>query len=430
MAIATHGKATERQLFAWALYDFANSAFPTVIQTFLFAAYFTRRVAEDETTGTAQWGLVIGLAGIFVALAGPVTGAVADQLGRRKPWIGGFTLLCVVATALLWFVEPTTAWVWPALLLVAAGTVGAEFASVFYNAMLPTLARRERLGRWSGWAWGLGYTGGLVCLVLALLAFVGEEPWFALDREQAKDVRATFPLAAAWYLLFALPLLLFTPDVPARGRGFRQATVGGVHQLIGTFRQARRHGPLFRFLIAHLVYTDGLAALFAFGGVYAAGTFDMSEPEVLGFGIALNISAGIGAFGFAWMADWRSSKATVITSLIGLVVTGAAVLQVESVALFWTFGILLGLFVGPVQAASRSYLAHLAPPEMRNQMFGLYALSGKATAFIAPLLVGWITYVSNSQRVGMSVILIYFGVGIVLMSRVPRDRPRGGQGRG
>ncbi len=418
------GLATRKELFAWALYDFANSAFSAVIQTFVFAAYFTRRVAEDEATGSAQWGTAIGLAGLITALGGPILGSVADQLGRRKQWIAVLTLVSVTAIGLLWFVTPSPESVLPALVLVGIASFTSEFANLFYNAMLPGLAGSARMGRWSGWAWGLGYLGGLGCLVLALFAFIGPEPWFPLDTENAQDIRAVFPLVAGWYLLFALPLLLFTPEEPGLRHPIRGAVTEGFRRLVRTFREIRQRGPLFRFLVAHLIYTDGLAGLFAFGGVYAAGTLDMTERDVLAFGIALNISAGIGAFGLAWLADWRSSKTTVIVSLSGLILFGAALLQVDDVALFWTFGVLLGLFVGPVQAASRSYLGHLAPPELRNQMFGLYALSGKATAFLAPILIGWLTYAADSQRVGMSVLLVYFALGLLLMLRVPTDRPR------
>jgi UMF1 family MFS transporter len=321
-------------------------------------------------------------------------------------------------------VEPAPSWILPALLLVAVATLTSEFANLFYNAMLPTLADPNSIGRWSGWAWSLGYLSGLCCLVLAMLALIGPQPRLSLGGPEALDVRAVFPLVAAcWYLVFSLPLLLFTPDEPPRQRSLRQAVLGGVRQLRTTVRQARRHGPILRFLIVHLIYTDGLAGLFAFGGVYAAGTFDMTEREVLGFGIALNVTAGIGAFALAWLADRRSSKTTIMVSLAGLIGCGAAVVWVQQAALFWVFGMLLGVFVGPVQAASRSYLGRLAPPDLRNQMFGLYALSGKATAFLAPLLVGWVSYAANSQRAGISVLLLYFILGLLLMWRVPTDQP-------
>ncbi|MDX1631190.1 MAG: MFS transporter, partial [Thermoanaerobaculia bacterium] len=283
-------RASTPALLSWALFDWANSAFPTVIQTFVFAAYFTRRVAENETAGSAAWGTAVGVAGGLIALSAPILGAIADQGGRRKPWIAGFTGLCVFATSLLWFVRPDTPVV-PALAVFVVGMVGFELASVFYNAMLPGLAG-SAIGRWSGWAWGLGYAGGLACLLISLFALVRPEgAWLGLDPEHYEHVRATFLLVAVWFSLFSLPLLMVTPD---RRRGPRrsptEAVRRGIRQLAGSLRRIRDYGHIVRFLAARMLYIDGLATIFAFGGVYAAGTFDMNEEQVLAFGIALNVS--------------------------------------------------------------------------------------------------------------------------------------------
>src|SRR3712207_6684748 len=193
-------------LVAWAKYDWANQPFGTLIHTFVFSVYFTRLVAENETAGTAQWGTALGLAGLLVAVAGPVLGAMADQGGRRKPWIFGFTLLCVSATAFLWFVAPAADWVWLALFLVAAATVGSELALVFYNSLLPQLVAPERIGRWSGWSWALGFAGGLASLILTLVLFIRPEgAWLGLDAEAGEHVRVTALFVAGWYFAFALP---------------------------------------------------------------------------------------------------------------------------------------------------------------------------------------------------------------------------------
>lgn len=408
-------------LLSWALYDWANSAFFAVIQTFVFATYFIQSVAENDVTGSRQWGNVISAAGLIIAFSGPFLGAIADQLGRRKPWILAFSLLCIVATAGLWFVEPSNSYLVLALVLIFFSTVGSECAIIFYNAMLPNLVSGKKMGRWSGWAWGLGYAGGLVCLVVALLLFIDvDQPPFGLDRAMAEHVRFTFILVALWYLIFSLPLFIKTPDEPRSGMGIKQAIKNGWQQLKESIQHVRDYKDILRFLIARMIFIDGLATVFAFGGIYAAGTFDMTEKDVLMFGIGLNLTAGLGAALFAWIDDYFGSRQTILLSLAGLIITTSAVLIVTSSAWFWTFGLALGIFVGPVQAASRTYMGRIAPKELRNQMFGLFALSGKVTSFIGPFLVGWLTYAAGSQRIGMSVIIALFITGLVLMLKVPK----------
>ncbi|HXV80506.1 MAG TPA: MFS transporter [Candidatus Binatia bacterium] len=410
-----------KPLVAWVIYDWANNSFATIVLTFVFAAYFSRQVAPEVTYGTALWGTALGVGGIFVAVLAPILGATADQMGRTKAWIAVFTAVCVLATALLWFIEPSPSYMIPALLLVVVGMIGSEFANIFYNAMLPRLADAEHLGRWSGWAWSAGYAGGLACLVAALLLLVQGNSWISLDRGSYQHVRATCLLAAAWYAVFALPLFLKTPDIGPR-KSTAVAFRDGLRQLRETFRSLRRYRNIVRFLIARLIYIDGLGSLFVFGGVYAAGTFAMNEQEVLAFGIAINATAGLGALGFAWVDDWIGGKPTIMLSLLALIVFGSALLLIESQLLFWILALSLGLFVGPVQAASRSFMARISPAEIRNEAFGFYAFSGKATAFVGALLVGWLTQYSESQRIGMSVIIVLFMIGFLLMMRVPSDR--------
>lgn len=417
-----HG-GSPRALFSWCLFDWANSAFPTVVTTFIFAAYFTKAVAADEITGTSQWGYTISIAALVVAVIGPVLGAIADKGGRRKPWIAVFTLLCVVASALLWLTRPDPADVPWALVFVGLATIGFEMGMVFYNAMLPDLAPKRMIGRISGWGWGLGYGGGLVCLVVALFAFVqAEAPVFGLDKEALEDVRITPVLAAAWFGVFSLPLFFATPDKAASGLDISAAVRQGIAELIATLRRIREFADIARYLLARMIYTDGLNTLFAFGGIYAAGTFGMETAEVIQFGIAINLTAGLGAASFAWVDDWIGPKRTILISLAALIVLGAVLLVIESKTLFWVFGLSLGLFVGPAQAASRSLMAHLAPAELRTEMFGLYAFSGKATAFLGPALFALGTDIFHSQRAGMATIVVFFVVGIILLWRVPDVR--------
>ncbi|MBW3197280.1 MULTISPECIES: MFS transporter [Marinobacter] len=415
----------KRALWSWALYDWANSAFFTIILTFVFAQYFSVSVIQDEVAGTRAWGNIVGIAGVVIAILAPILGAIADQSGRRKPWLISFTLLCVVSSAMLWTVTPDQSQFWTAALWVGLGTLGAEFAFIFYNSMLPDLARPERTGRWSGWAWGLGYVGGIASLVVALYGFIeADGTLFNLDRDAAEHVRATFVLVAVWYLVFALPAFFFIPDRPSTGLSLGAATRAGLAQLKQSIAHVRQYRDIVRFLIARMLYTDGLATIFTFGGVYAAGTFNMSPTEVLQFAIALNVTAGLGALGFAWIDDALGGRNTILLSLVGLGCSAFAILVVDGATAFWIWGMILGIFVGPLQSASRSHLARVAPPHLQTQMFGLFAFSGKATAFAGPLLVGWVTSVTDSQRWGMSTILLFLLIGFVLMLKVPATEAR------
>jgi len=412
-------KASLKALLSWAMYDWANSGFAALVQTFVFAAYFTRAVAENETLGTAMWGNMMSIAGLAIGLGGPILGAMADKSGRRKPWLGLFTVLCISATACLWLVEPDPLFVPLALLLAGIGTIGSEYSMIFYNAMLPDLADKKSIGRWSGWGWGLGYAGGLVLLIIALYGFVEQGAWFGVPRTDALHVRAVMPLTAVWYLLFCLPIFLVTPDTPSTGLSIRQAAGQAFTQLRQSLREVRRYRDIATFLIARMLYNDGLTTMFAFGGIYAAGTFGMEASEVIIFGIGLNVTAGLGAAAFAWLDDWFGPRKTILVSLVGLITFGTLILLVKTVLLFWIFGLGVGIFVGPVQASSRSYLARVAPAEVRGEMFGLFALSGKLTSFLGPLLVGWLTLASGSQRIGMSAIMVLFVLGLAGMLFVP-----------
>ena len=409
-------KAGRTALYAWCFYDWANSAFPAVVTTFVFAAYFTKAVAADPVIGTSQWAYAMSLSALAVAVAGPILGAVADSAGRRKPWVLAFTVLCVAATAMLWFTRPEATDVLWALVFAAIANFAFETAVVFYNAMLPTLAPREMIGRWSGWGWGLGYVGGLVCLALALVVLVQPETApFGLDKNAAEPVRATALLVAGWLAVFSVPFFLFTPDMPAAGLSIAEAVRRGVTTLIGTFRQIREHRQIAVFLVARMIYTDGLNTLFSVGGIYAAVTFGMDFTELLIFGIAMNMTAGIGAFAFGWIDDWIGAKRTILISVSALTVLGAMLLVVETKTLFWVFAMPLGLFFGPAQSASRSLMARMAPPRLTTEMFGLYALSGKATAFVGPAVFGWVTAIAASQRAGLATILVFFVVGMALL---------------
>lgn len=413
---------------AWCLFDWANSAFPALITTFVFSAYFTAGVAETPEQGQEWWAWGAACGGLLIALLSPPLGAIADRGGPRKPWILALTILTAVAASALWLIEPDASFMLPALAFYILALIGNEVGIVFYNAMLPDLAPQRMMGRLSGWAWGLGYLGALVCLGLSLLLFVQPDPSpFGLDRESAEHIRIIGPLVGLWSLVFALPLLLYTPDLPRReGVTPRQAIREGLVQLWSLLKSLPGQPVLARYLVARMLYNDGMVTLFTFGGLYATGTMGMNQEELILFAIGMNVTAGLGAAAMAWMDDYAGSKPTILLSLVGLMVFGAAVLLVDSISLFMGCALALGLFMGPVQAASRTLMARLTRPEQRAEMFGLYALSGKATAFLGPALVGIVTSATGNQSWGMSVVLLLLLAGTLLLLGVRAGDSRGG----
>jgi UMF1 family MFS transporter len=408
-----------RQAWAWALYDWANSAFPTVVSTFVIAAYFTQGIAPDPATGQAQWGWMQTAAGLAIALLSPALGAVADAGGRRRLMLGLCTGVMVAATAGIWFAEPRPEDALWALACVGLATVAFELGAVFYNSLLPEVAAPAQIGRVSGLAWGLGYAGGLACLVVALVLLVQPKPpLFGLDAASAEPVRATALLTAAWIACFAWPVLALLPGSHGPKPGWWAAARGGMAEIGRLLRRLPRNPVMARFLVARLFYTDGLNTLFAFGAIYAAGVFGMSFEEILVFGIALNLTAGLGAAGFGLIEDRMGSKRTVMVSLGALVLLCAGLLVVEGKPAFWALALALGVFIGPAQAASRTLMARLAPAEEVAAHFGLFALSGRVTGFLGPGVLAVITTATGNQRAGMATVVVFLALGAAILAGV------------
>jgi UMF1 family MFS transporter len=409
-------------VIAWCLYDWAAASYSIIVITFIFATYFTTKIAVNPIVGTYQWANAASLAGVMIAISSPLFGAIADYSGQHKRWLGVFTSLCIVSTALLWFSYPTPDSVYFTLACVVIGTVGFEVALVFYNAFLPHLTTKQYLGRVSGWGWGSGYFGGIVALSIALFVFV--KPKFAwLNIETAEQIRICGPFVALWFAVFALPLFFFTHDVPSTKRPLPEAIGLGCRELWSTLRKLPKEKNILLYLVSHMMYTDGLNTLFAFGGIYAAGTYGLSFEEVLVLGITMNISAGVGAALLAWVDDYLGSKATILISLVSLFVLAIPILLLHDKVYFWVLALLLCVFVGPVQSASRTLMVRLIETKHSSaEMFGLYALSGRVTAFMGPWILGVLTITFDSQRVGMATILIFFAIGAILLLpvRVPK----------
>ena len=407
---------------AWALFDWANSPFPVLILTFVFPAYFASAIVGDQLRGQALWGYTLGASGLMVALLSAPLGAIADVGGRRKTWILGFAAISIVATALLWFATAEHASLPIALICVAIANAAVSFNVMFTNAMLPDIVSPDRLGRLSGWAWGLGYAGGLAALAVALFVFIQPAaPPFGLDRATAEHVRIVGPLVACWLGLFGWPLFLLTPDRPVRQLALVRKLREGLGNLHHTLTDARARRELFVFLLANMFYEDGLVTLFSFSGIFVSGTFGMSLAEVAMFGLVLNVAAGLSSFASGWVDDRLGSRRTIILSLAGLLVAGFAAVCVQTQPWLWVAACALGIFVGPVQSSSRSLMARMAPSNRQTEYFGLFALSSKVTAFVGPTLAAVVTDVTGSQRMGLATVLVFLAAGFLLLVGPRRD---------
>jgi len=437
-------------VLSWIFFDWAAQPYFTLITTFVFAPYFASFVAPDPASGQALWGFATAAAGLMIALMSPVLGAVADASGRRKPWIAGFGALLVIGSACMWIGRPGDPSVIPPLLLAyAIASIGAEFATVFNNAMMPTLVPPERIGRLSGTGWATGYIGGILSLVLVLgflaaspdtgRTLFGLSPLFGLDPVAHEGDRITGPLTGLWFVIFVLPMFVFTPDYPAR-RPLRAAVREGLAGLRRTLGELPRQRAMATLLLANMIYTDGLVSLFAFGGIYAAGTFGWHTIQIGTFGILLAIAGTFGAWLGGKLDDRLGPKQVIMGSMLVLLFAISAILLVDKDSIFFVkvatpqpgaplfsgaaerayllLGCLIGAAGGPLQAASRSLLIRLAPKDRIAQYFGLFALTGKVTSFIGPLLIGAITATTASQKAGMATLVVFFVAGLVLLARV------------
>jgi MFS transporter, UMF1 family len=453
-AILPAPAARGRAIVGWLLFDWACQPFFTLITTFVFAPYFATALARDPAQGQSLWGYATAAAGLALAVLSPIAGSIADASGPKKPWIAAAGLVLVVATTALWWAAPGAPdAIAIALTAFVAAAVATEIAAVFNNAMMPSLVPPERLGRLSGAGWAMGYAGGLVSLlvVLGFLAalpetgrtYFGLEPLFGLDPSTREGDRVTGPFSALWFLAFVWPLFLFTPDLPRTGLSFGEAVRHGLTQVRGTLADAKRHPGVLRFLLANMVYQDALVALFAFGGIYGAGVFRWGPVELGIFGILLTITGTVGALIGGRLDDRISAKAVLLGAIalftlvcIGIVSLGPdRILFVVPTApaapgdglfgslpekLFLGLGLVIGALAGPLQASSRSYLARLVPRSEAGRYFGLLALSGKLTSFLAPLAVAIATDAFDSQAAGPAVLILFFGTGAVLLSGVRR----------
>lgn len=422
-------------MIAWSLWDWGSAAFNAVITTFVFTVYLTSEAFGDGADSDLGWALAIS--GVLIALFAPITGQRADRTGRRTLWLGLNTMLVVIASAGLFFVKPSPEYLWLGLLLLAAGNVAFEFASVNYYAMLNDLSTPKNIGRVSGLGWGLGYIGGIVLLLVIFFGFISPEVGlFGVTSEDGLNVRVAMLLAAGWFAVFSLPVLWVMRR--RSGQNAAAAKQAEPFQFIESYRRLFRtikklwaeDRNTARFLIASAVFRDGLAGVFTFGGIIAATVFGFSPDDVIVFGIVANVVAGVATIAFGALDDWLGPKRVIVLSLTSMIVCGILIflLHDRGSVIFWSVGLVLCIFVGPAQSASRTFLSRLIPKGKEGEMFGLYATTGRAASFMAPtayssaILLGlWLTDATSRSAAsywGILGIVTVLLAGLLLVLRV------------
>lgn len=431
-----------RAVASWALWDWGSASFNAVIVTFVFAPYLTTGVAATEEAGSQALGWATAAAGLVIALVAPAAGTRADAGGRHRFWLGFHTFVVVACMAAMFFVKDTPGHLWLGLVLLALGNVFFEFAEVSYNSILLSVSTPSTVGRISGIGWGMGYLGGLALLVILLVTVISPEiGWFGAVDEDGLRYRIVAVLAAAWFAVFALPVLFFAPrsPVPSGSEDSAQAAARGQSGLLSSVRlfladyrrlirrivrMWREDRLTLRFLISSAVFRDGLAAIFAFAGVLAAGSYGLSASEVIMLGVAANVSAGIGAIAAGWVDDRVGSSTVIITGLICLVAGTIPIAVSDSPTVFWAAAVFMCLFVGPVQSSSRAYLARITPPEEAGENFGLYATTGRAVSFLGPVMFATFIALLGYQRAGALGIALVLIVGLFLFWSLRRSHSK------
>lgn len=446
---ATGGRptVTRRQgVLAWALWDWGSAAFNAVVTTFVFSTYLSSNYFIDPAildaaagddknpalvaakAGNASFiGIALMIAGILIAVLAPVLGQRSDGSGRRKLWLGINTGVVVLAMAAMVFVEGAPGYLVLGATLLAVGNVFFEFAGVNYNAMLVQVSTKENMGRVSGFGWGMGYVGGIVLLIILLVGFIGlvDSPGpLGITTDGGLHIRLAVLASAVWFGVFAIPVLLRVPEIPAQKRRPKVGFFASYGVLFGTLRKLW-HGnrQVLMFLLASAVFRDGLAGVFTFGAIIAAQVFGFSSSQVLYFAVAANVVAGISTILAGRLDDRFGPKNVILASLVGLVVAGTAVLFIGTAPVgFWIVGLILCMFVGPIQSASRSFLARITPEGREGEIFGLYATTGRAVSFLAPGLFALFVGISGDTRLGILGLVLVLLAGLLLMLPVKTEQ--------
>ena len=407
-----------KKILNFALYDFANSAFTTIIITFIFSTYFAKQIAPNPVLGQSYWGWAIGTTGILVAIIGPILGSYADKKNFTEFFIKLFTIICISLTTLLWFSKPSEKYLLFTLIIVALANFFYELSLIFYNSILKRISKTSDLGKSSGFSFALGYIGGILILIICIKIFIDNDVLpFGLSKENSENIRATSIVVAVWYLIFSIPFLFSLKKKINNKIELSSDNIKKIKDLIWN----NGLNNLGKFLIARMLYADGLNAIIVMGGIFAVGVFNLEIKDLLILSILMNVTAFIGAIVGGYANDKFSSKSVIIFSLLGLIISSSIILFVKSQLFFLIFAAINGFFIGPIQSASRVFITKSIDENSQASGFGLFALSGKLTSFIGPLLVSTITYISSSQRIGFSSAIILLLIGLLILLKVKKN---------
>jgi UMF1 family MFS transporter len=423
----------KRGTFAWALWDWAEQPYPTIMQTFIFPVYLAGAVATAGDHADAKLGWATTIAGILLALIAPVLGRRSDENGRRKFWLMVNTYVLVAIMVASFFIEPKPEFFILGLVLYGLGSVVQESAFINYYAMLKSVTTEKNIGRVSGYAWALGYMGGIILLCISLFGFILPDEVFGAASENGMAVRIVFLFSAAWTLIFSIPMLIRVPEIAKLEGKPRESILQSYKALWGQLKSLRAQAPeTFKFLVSSAIYRDGLAGVFTFGAVLGSLAFGFSQTQIIMFGIAANLVAGIGAAVGGRLDDVIGSRSVIIGSLVGLIIAGSGVFMFASagVITYWIGGLLLCLFVGPAQASSRTFVSRFTPHGREGEVFGLYQTTGRAVSFLSgtfwaiSISIGHaVTGAENATIYGVLGLMVILIVGLVLLLRV-HPRPQ------
>ncbi|MFP1602650.1 MFS transporter [Microbacterium sp. 2216-1] len=434
--------APKKQVYSWALWDWATQPFNTVILTFIFTALYLvsdaflptdlQGLADDDPLKeaalaelTSGLGLGSTIAALAILLLAPVLGQQADAAGRQKLWLGigtGALILCMFG---LWFVTPVPSMFWVGVALISAGSVFGEIAAVNSNAMLIGIANPKNIGRISGLGWGFGYLGGIVALVIVVVLDTAD--WFGMSTDNGLPFRLIAVGCAVWAIIFSIPIFLNVPEPslgrPERKAGFFKSYVLLTQDVVSLYRNSETR-PTFWFLLASAVFRDGLGGVFAFGAVIAAVVFGFGFTELVIFGIAANLIAGVSTIIAGRFDDRFGPKRIILLSLSAMIISGLAVffLVDAGTTVFWIGGLILCAFVGPAQSAARSFLARLTPAGREGEVFGLYATTGRAASWMASGAWTLLIVTTQSTTFGILGIVLVLLVGLLLLLPVRERR--------